>query len=162
MVRRSTIHILCTVLFLVSAAVRSAHSEEPDDGVDEPRFQRCINIRAIRTTDVLSDNAIVFRLIGGDYFVNQLPQSCRGLSRDRRFSYEVYERRLCSNDRIRVLMHSGGSMVEGRSCKLGEFRRLTDSEIEQVYSPDSRVPNPEPVESAEVEDIDEDGDEQER
>lgn len=95
-------------------------------------------------------------MIGGDYFVNQLPRTCRGLSRDRRFTYQLYERRLCANDRIRVLLTAGTSMIEGRSCKLGEFRQLSVDELERIYLPDVSTPEPAPVESADVEELETD------
>lgn len=145
---------MLVVLAMSCALPRPSPATEPDDNVEEPWIQRCINSRAIRSTDVLNDDAIVFRTIGGDFFLNRLPRSCRGLSRDRRFTFDLYERRLCSSDRIRVLMESGSSMIEGRSCKLGEFRRLTVDEVEYIYSPEPKVPEPEPVEPAVVEELD--------
>lgn len=95
-------------------------------------------------------------MIGGDFFVNQLPRTCRGLSRDRRFTYQLYERRLCAGDRIRVLLSAGTSMIEGRSCKLGEFRQLSVDEVERIYMPGASVSEPAPVESAEVEELEAD------
>ena len=142
------------VILLSCAFVQPAAASEPDENVEEDLFQRCVNARAIRSTDVLNDGAIVFRMIGGDFFVNQLSQRCRGLSRDRRFTWELRGRRLCRDDRIRILMEAGGTMIEGRSCKLGEFRRLSSDEVERIYSPEPKVPEPEPVESAEVEELD--------
>ena len=51
-------------------------------------------------------------------------------------------------------MEAAGSLMEGRSCKLGEFRRLTPDEVEHIRSPEPKVPDPEPVDSAEVEELD--------
>lgn len=148
------------MLILTAAALLPASASEPDEDDDEPMFRRCVDSRFIHSTDVLNDNTIVFRMIGGDFFLNQLPRTCRGLSRDRRFTYQLYERRLCVNDRIRVLLSAGSNMVEGRSCKLGEFRQLSVDEIERIYSPGARVSEPAPVESAEVEELEPDPAEQ--
>lgn len=144
------------MLILTAAALSPALASEPDENVDEPMFRRCVDSRFIHSTDVLNDNTIVFRMIGGDFFINQLPRTCRGLSRDRRFTYQLYERRLCANDRIRVLLSAGSNMIEGRSCKLGEFRQLSVDEVERIYSPDARLTAPVPVESAEVEELEPD------
>lgn len=47
-------------------------------------------------------------------------------------------------------------MIEGRSCKLGEFRQLSLDEIERIYSPGASVTEPAPVESADVEELESD------
>lgn len=144
---------IAIVLLLTTAALSPATATEPGEDIEEPMFRPCIDSRSIRSTDVLNDNTIVFRTIGGKFYLNQLPQTCRGLSRDRRFTYQLYERRLCENDRIRVLLSAGTNMVEGRSCKLGEFRKLSADEVESIYTPGPSVPEPAPVESAEVEEL---------
>lgn len=47
-------------------------------------------------------------------------------------------------------------MIEGRSCKLGEFRQLSVDEVERIYMPGASVSEPAPVESAEVEELEAD------
>lgn len=162
MLRRPRKPRLDVGLLLLSVLAPGSFAAQGDDDADEPRFQRCISIRAIRSTDVINDNAILFRTVGGDVFVNELPQTCRGLSRDRRFTYELRERRLCANDRIRILMVAGSSMIEGTSCKLGEFRRLTPEEMTRLFSPDANVPEPEPVDPPDVEELEGDAEERQQ
>ncbi|MFQ5609891.1 MAG: hypothetical protein ACE5F8_06435 [Woeseiaceae bacterium] len=139
--------------FLLIGSMAPAVAEGAEATADDERYQRCVYSRSIRSADVLNDDYIVFRLVGGKVYLNQMPKTCRGLSRDRRFTYELSERRLCRGDRIRVLMDAGSDMIEGRSCKLGEFRRLTDDEISYLYSPEPVTVEPKPVPSPEVEEM---------
>ncbi len=42
----------------------------------------CITTRAIRSTDIIDDRTILFEMRGGDYYVNNLTRTCRGLKRE--------------------------------------------------------------------------------
>ena len=148
--------LIPTWILLAPVFVYAAPASEPIDTDDEPLTQRCVTARAISSTDVIGDSAIVFHMISGEFFVNQLPRTCRGLSRDGRFTLDLYGRRVCRDDRIRILKEMGGSLIEGRSCKLGDFRQLTPDEVQHIYSAEPKVPEPEPVDPAEVEEIGDD------
>lgn len=119
----------------------------------EDESKRCLNARSIRSANVIDDNHVIFEIQGRRLFLNTLPKSCVGLSRDRRFSYETYTRSLCALDKIRVLRETGDGFYEGKACSLGRFKPITYDEL-QVFL-DERKPRPEPekAESAEVEDV---------
>ena len=116
--------------------------ESPDDAdppvyeLDEEDFaidregERCINTRNIRSTDILDERTILFRMRGGDYFVNYLRNDCPGLVREERFSYRSSGGRLCQVDMIRVLEQFGGFIQEGMSCGLGAFYPISEEEAE--------------------------------
>ena len=120
-----------------------ALAQDAPDGADPPVYnldeedfaidregERCINTRNIRATDVLSERTILFRMRGGDYFVNYLRNDCPGLVREERFSYRTTGGRLCQVDMIRVLEQFGGFIQEGMSCGLGAFFPITEEEAE--------------------------------
>lgn len=103
--------------------------EEADPALDR-EGERCISTRAIRDTDIVDARTILFRMRGGEYYVNHLTNSCRGLLRERRFSYRTSVGRLCSVDSIRVIEQFGGSIREGMSCGLGAFYPVTEEEAD--------------------------------
>ena len=78
----------------------------------------CVPTTQINDTRVRDDRTIDFRMAGGRYYRNTLPDSCPELGFEERFGYKVSTSQLCSTDVITVL-HSDGS--RGASCGLGEF-----------------------------------------
>lgn len=92
--------------------------------------ERCITTQSIRETDIIDERTIVFRMHGGDYYVNNLSYRCSGLVRENRFSYRVTAGRLCSVDAIRVIEQFGGRIQEGIGCGLGLFYPITEEEVE--------------------------------
>ena len=122
-----------------NAALAQDSPDDADDSVyelDEEDFaiirepERCIATRNIRSTDILDERTILFRMRGGEYFVNYLPRDCRSLVREERFSYRSSGGRLCHVDTIRVLEQFGGFIQEGMSCGLGSFYPITGEEAE--------------------------------
>lgn len=124
-----------------------------DEESAEPETLRCINARSIRRTEVINDDYVVFWVQGRRLYLNELPKSCIGLSQDRRFSFETTTRSLCARDKIRVLKESARGIYEGRSCSLGRFRPTSVDDLGAFIESRTVTPNPEDVESAEVEDI---------
>ena len=106
-----------------------------DEAADE-RFafdregDRCIVTRNIRSTKIINKRTILFRMRGGDHYVNHLAHDCNGLVRERRFSYESSAGRLCRVDHIRILEQFGGYLDVGMSCGLGLFYPVTREEAE--------------------------------
>ena len=90
--------------------------------VGEPKS--CVSTQQIRSTKVIDDNTIDFKMAGGKTYRNTLPYSCTGLSRDDAFSYRTSTSQLCSVDIIRVLENYGGRLNEGAGCGLGKFQEV--------------------------------------
>lgn len=82
----------------------------------------CIPLRQIRETRVYGDQTIDFRMLGGKTYRNKLPYSCPQLGFEERFSYKTSLSVLCSTDIITVLNQTGGDLMRGASCGLGEFQ----------------------------------------
>ncbi len=120
---------------------------------EEYNTLNCINIKRMRNTKVVDDLRILFYMRGGSDYVNILPRQCRGLSREGRFSYRVSANTLCKQDLIRILRYGATGLEEGKSCRLGSFHEVTDEDIEMILDPEPRLPPPEPLPSAEPEEI---------
>jgi hypothetical protein len=141
--------IFALIVLVTATTTISAADEEEATGESE----RCINARSIRGADVIDDNYVLFRVQGRRLYLNALPKSCKGLSRDRRFSYETYTRSLCERDMIRVLKEAGGGVYEGRACKLGRFQPITEEELVDFIEDRSVTPKPGAVEAPDLEEV---------
>lgn len=133
-------------------------ADELEDDADDNSI-RCINTRSLKTTEVVNDSNLLFYMTGKTVYLNILPRECRGLSRERRFSYSTNGRSLCSSDAIRILSDSGGSLHEGRLCRLGRFYLTSKEEIAEARERGSQSPRAKPPAGAEVEEIGTEADE---
>jgi Family of unknown function (DUF6491) len=82
----------------------------------------CVSINRIRSTKILNNQTIDFKMAGGKVYRNTLPSSCPGLVFEDRFSYRTSTSQLCNVDIIRVLENQGGRLSEGAGCGLGKFQ----------------------------------------
>ena len=135
----------------------ASYSAAADEVDAELMSERCINSRSIRRTEVINDDYVLFWVQGRRIFLNALPETCKGLSRDRRFSFETTTRSLCARDKIRILRESALGVYEGRSCSLGQFQPITEEELARFLEERTITPQPEEVEPADVEDVVEEG-----
>ncbi len=142
MTRKIHVLVLLACLLSLSAAVSSLAHE-----VKVEVARKCIGTRAVKRTEVVDDQIVLFFTRGKTVYVNVLPRECKGLSRDRRFSYSTSFGRLCKLDRIRILRDSGSGLQEGRSCRLGSFHPITKEDIAPFIdalqkSPEPQLPSP--------------------
>lgn len=110
--------VLAAALIAVPA---SAGSTPLDPGTPTGAAARdCLNTRLIRTTKIVDDRTLLFR-IGKDWFRNDLPHGgCAGLRADRAFGYRTSNaQQLCSIDTITVI--DPGVGTTWGSCGLGKF-----------------------------------------
>jgi hypothetical protein len=103
-----------------AVALSTKKTSEPVRAVGEPKS--CVTISQIRSTKVVDNSTIDFRMAGGKTYRNALPQSCPGLKFEDRFSYRTSLNQLCSVDIVRVLHDQGGRLYEGAGCGLGKFQ----------------------------------------
>jgi hypothetical protein len=104
-----------------------------DDDEFEPRADNCIWLRQLDRTEVIDDQNILFYQHGNRVYRNYLPRACPGLDREERFMYEARSNQLCSVDTITVLEDWGSTgLTRGFTCALGEFRTVTEEEIEEL------------------------------
>lgn len=90
--------------------------------IGEP--ENCIRRSQIRSTDVISDSIIDFKMRGGDIYRNTLPNRCSGLAFEEAFSYRTSVNQLCSVDIIRVIDSTAGRIEERNACGLGKFQKI--------------------------------------
>lgn len=118
--------LLIPALALLSGggAVALAGKKAPESvrAVGEPK--NCVSIPQIRSTKVIDNSTIDFRMTGGKTYRNSLPQSCPGLKFEDRFSYRTSLSQLCNVDIVRVLHDHGGQLSEGAGCGLGKFQMV--------------------------------------
>ena len=90
--------------------------------IGEPKS--CIMRSSIRSTDVIDDETIDFRMNNGDIYRNHLPSKCSGLGFERAFSYKTSTNQLCNVDIIRVLDQTAGRLDTRGACGLGKFQQI--------------------------------------
>ena len=82
----------------------------------------CIPIAQIRESRVRDDWTIDFRMSGGNWYRNTLPNRCSSLGFERSFSYSTSLPQLCNVDIITVFVNGGGPRGPLNSCGLGQFQ----------------------------------------
>ncbi len=148
MIKQKYMLISLACLLNPSAAVSSSADE-----VKVEVARKCINTRIVKRTEVVDDLHILFFMRGKTVYLNILPRQCKGLSRDRRFSYRTSMGRLCNLDSIRILQDSGIGLQEGRSCRLGYFHPIAKEDIPAIIAGPDKLPERVPLPPAEIEDI---------
>jgi hypothetical protein len=106
-------------LAMMAATPLAAKPTPPPPVVTGPPVS-CINLRNIRSTNVIDDQTIDFHLSGNQVYRNSLPNRCPQLGFERAFAYQTSIPQLCSVDIITVIVQGSGSM-RGASCGLGKF-----------------------------------------
>lgn len=129
---------------LVSLLALPAFAQNGEDAAAIDDFDRepvdCIRASSIQSTAVVDERTILFYMRGGDIYRNPLSVDCRGLVRERSFSYNLATSRLCEVDYITVVERWGSSIREGISCGLGQFFPITEEEaIFLRSSPDEQL-----------------------
>ena len=148
----ATLTTLSLGLFAVPPGALAQDSEE--EPVIDENTERCISLRRLRSTDVINDRTIIFRLRGGEIFLNILPRTCPGLGREKRISYSTNVNAICEIDHIAVLHAGAGNMFEGARCRLGVFHRISADDAKAIKEgglgpppePAAPLPMPEPGE----------------
>ena len=143
----------CSLLCMLAANVSLADEADDDVDTDNDNIEKCINTRILRRTEVIDDQHILFYLSGTKVYLNILTSVCSGLSRERRFSYTTTVRNLCRFDSIRILSDVGGTIHQGRSCRLGYFHLTSKEEIEAAKERKFEPPPIKLPEGADVEEI---------
>ena len=111
---------LAMMAFGATSGMSAKKESAPVRAVGEP--VRCVSLTQIRSTTVVDNSTIDFKMAGGKTYRNSLPHSCPGLKFEDRFSYRTSTSQLCNVDIIRVLNDYGGRLSEGVGCGLGKFQ----------------------------------------
>lgn len=103
-----------------TAGISAKKEPSPVRAVGKP--VNCVSLTNIRSTNVIDNSTIDFKMAGGKTYRNSLPYSCPGLKFEDRFSYRTSTNQLCNVDIVRVLHDYGGHLTEGAGCGLGKFQ----------------------------------------
>jgi hypothetical protein len=112
---------------LALASASAAEKASKDDKyiiktVGEPKS--CIMRSNIRSTEVIDNQTIDFKMRNGDIYRNKLPSKCSGLSFNEAFSYRTSTNQLCNVDIIRPLDNTAGRIETRGACGLGKFQQI--------------------------------------
>jgi hypothetical protein len=110
--------LLAAPLALAACAKEEPRTAQPMVPAGPP--VNCVQTSQIRSTSVLDDQTIDFRMRNGQVMRNTLPSRCPGLGFSRAFSYRTTVGQLCNVDIITVVNQGGGPRT-GASCGLGQF-----------------------------------------
>lgn len=126
-----------SALFVVPLVTGALAADKPaaEPAGAEAAGRTCIPIIKIRQTEFPDDSTIVFRMRGGQDYVNRLSQRCFGLKFESGFSYATSLERLCNTDIITVI-HQGGGGGIGSSCGLGLFEPIERGAKVDVSEPE--------------------------
>lgn len=94
--------------------------------------EHCVSLTRIRSSDVIDDKRILFEMLGGDYYLNELPHKCPGLDFEDAFMYRTSIGQLCDMDIVTVLTNAGFGLQPGASCGLGMFRPISEQEAKML------------------------------
>lgn len=125
--------LIGSIITMGGAAYAGKNSSKDDkyiiEQVGEPKT--CINRSQIRSTNVINDQIIDFKMRNGDIYRNELPNRCGGLGFEEAFSYRTSTNRLCNVDIIRVLDNTAGRIETRGACGLGKFQEITKTKREK-------------------------------
>ncbi|QTD55283.1 hypothetical protein [Parasphingorhabdus cellanae] len=126
--------LIGSCLTVAAGAAYAGEKRSKDDKyviekVGEPKS--CVTRFQIRSTDVIDDQTIDFKMRNGDVYRNKLPNKCSGLGFEEAFSYRTSTNRLCSVDIIRVLDNTAGRLDTRGACGLGKFQKITKTKREK-------------------------------
>ena len=153
MMTRQMFSLLSLACVLSLTTNQSLFADEVDEDVDDDNARKCISVRTLKRTEVVDDHHILFFMSGNTVYINRLPRTCNGLSREGRFSYTTSSRSLCSFDNIRILSDAGGGLHEGRSCRLGLFALTSIEAVEDARKRALEAPPIKEPAGAEIEDV---------
>lgn len=103
-------------------ADKKAKNDEQIKLVGEPI--NCVRPRNIRNTNVIDNQTIEFRMIGGKILRNDLGRKCPGLLKGDPISYTLRGTRLCNVDQFTVLRTTAGRIETRARCGFGKFQEI--------------------------------------
>lgn len=123
---------LTAIAAISTIAIHAQDSEDKSakKNKDDEQIKRigepinCIMPRNIRSTRVLDNQTIEFRMFGGKILRNDLGRKCPGLSKGDPISYTLRDRRLCSVDLFSVLRTTAGRIETHARCGFGKFQEI--------------------------------------
>lgn len=99
-----------------------AAAQSPTPAPAAPETRQCLQLSALRSTNVVNSRAIDFTLRDGSVWRSNLRYACPQLGTERAFSYSTSIAQLCAQDIIQVIQPMAGNL-NGARCGLAAFER---------------------------------------
>ena len=104
-------------------------AREPSDADYGIEPVRCIPTSRIKSSEVLGDKHVAFKMRGDEYYLVQFERRCMGLEKNGGIIMESGTLQLCRLDRIRGFRRSFGGMNHGVPCTIPGFQKITKQEL---------------------------------
>lgn len=110
-----------------SPEVEAILNEAPEQA-EYGEMERCIQVRSIRSSDVLDDRHVVFELSSNRYYLVQFQHQCHQLRRNVTIAYEPRGSQLCRLDSLHAVngMRPG---TLGPPCSIPGFHPVTAEQV---------------------------------
>jgi len=99
-----------------------AAAQSPTPAPAAPETRQCLQLSALRSTNVVNSRAIDFTMRDGSVWRSNLRYACPQLGTERAFSYSTSIAQLCAQDIIQVIQPMA-SNLNGARCGLAAFER---------------------------------------
>jgi hypothetical protein len=94
--------------------------------------ERCVQLSRVKSTEILSNHQVLFKMLDGKLYVNSLPYPCPGLRPEVPLLYRTSIDKVCNVDVVTVLEPLGGGFYPSGSCGLGKFEPVDKGEVAQL------------------------------
>jgi len=118
--------LACLTLGATTEGEKSYKEKTLEGYVRTGTLEACIPLSSIKSTKVLDDSTILFYSNGGGAYLNELPDRCGPLDRNKSITYSTSLSKLCNTDIINVMDFSS-SVPKLGTCGLGQFEILSES-----------------------------------
>ena len=128
------ISFIIALIALVAGCSSTEEAEEQEPLLDLTQFdsdagEKCIPLAGIKSTKIIGNQAVEFRMRSGVTYINVLPRPCPAMSRNRILSWETSLSQLCHLDILKVLDRVGSDIQLVGACGLGYFHPLPEGAI---------------------------------
>jgi len=131
--RRST---FLTVVVLLSACADMAAEESLEAILAEPlpaeayvASVRCLTMRTFRRIEVLDENTLLMRGLGGRSWIAQTHQRCRGLRNEHLLDFQQRRGRICTGDSFRGFIAASERIVVTPVCGIRVIHEVDNDQV---------------------------------
>ena len=96
---------------------------------DYVEYERCINRRLVRKTEVLDDRHIAFQVSRSEYYLAQFEHRCIGMRRKQPIQIVSRGSGICEFDRVRPIDDFGGGAMLGAVCSMPKLQKITKEQL---------------------------------
>ncbi len=133
MTRRLCVLLMSAALLATNAMAATSNEPETKESTnEEPKAVRCIDLKRIKTSEILGSQHIVFEMSNRERYMSTLSHPCPGMRPNTPYLLRPSTGRLCDLDIITMLNSTGFGFMPGASCGLGPFEPVSAEQVEMV------------------------------